>query len=391
MELKWRPLIIVALLIIFITILILFFSMEKDPVVALYKVEMNQYSPILEFLKDEDNGLGEDLKIYTFQSESDLLEQFDKSQAEILISRRFSLNAEWIKRLDFINSSFIERFPRSSRASVQYEESYYSIPLQLDMIELAYMKNQIENDPDTGLIFNFNELENQFLALKSSRNYPLMISGANDQDLLDALSVLSLSLCGVEGYEKLYRAFQGDDPLTEILSIPLGNSYTFETVIKKLKEWEDRGILHPEWTRFTRDDAITFLEDGLSNAYIMRLSTHRTLDDKLLSQMGETPFPYLLREDRATGILAPMDIMAVNKNSKYLKQIESLLPGLIDNEIQERITSISGLAPATSISEALDKQASNARLWAAASQTLLEPLSSNNPERIREIREYLVQ
>lgn len=382
-------LIAAAVVLFFIIYVLNFTGLFRTPSIGFYKTERENYSLVLNMLKDPESGFGKDPEIHIFNSEGNLLDQFTNSPVDILITENIVLDDDWSRMLLPIDNQALEIYPKSTRAFSIYNGKYLQLPLQLDHIEFAYKKKDITGAPDSGLIFSLTELESQLLDLRKAGHYPLMIAGHDDRDLLDAVSVLTLSLAGVEGYRSLMNLFYSGNSFKELLDKPLRGELTFADILEKIQNWRDSGIIHPEWLRFTREEVVKFLEDGISSACIMRLSTHRTLNSKLLDQLGETPFPFLERKDRATGLVMPGYSAVFYLNSKFSGKMGEIIRSMVSNETQSDLTASSGLAPMTSVSEAIDKQASNVRLWGAASREILPPLPFPGDTNMSELRNYL--
>lgn len=367
-----------------------FTTFGKTPSIGMYRTTPEQNTHLLEILKNSESGFGKEFDIIVYNPEKDLLEQFRDSPADLLLSENFHLTVPWDTILAPLKPELINRYPRSTRDFIQYKNTPYLLPLQLDHIELAYNKNRIKSESASNdIIFSFNDFELQLLSLAGKEHYPLMISGAENRDLLDTLSVLTLSMTGVEGYKKLQNLFKSDKPFSQIIQDDLRGEISFGDVLTKLTDWKNKGIIHPEWLRFTQEDVISFLKNDLSSAYIMRLSTHRTMPESLLQKLKESPFPFFETEDRATGLVMPGYSLAVSGNSPFRKKAASVFSGILSNDNQNRLSSYSGLAPATSMAEALDKQSSNVRLWGAATQHIQVPLSDTDSELIIDLRNYL--
>ena len=384
-------LIAIILISIIITLILLNFLsfIRKSPTIAFYKTSPEKNSLILEIIKNEETGLGEKVEIEVFDSNAALFTQFQNSKPDILISETPRLNSKWSELLSPINESLIDRYPTSTREMTKQDGLSLLLPLQLDHIELSYKKGTINQNNESNIIFSFNEMERQLSALAKDNHYPLMVSGSIGRDLLDFVSILVLSRTGVEGYRKLQDLFTMDLSFSELINSELNRGFSLKDVLEIIGTWEKQGIIHPEWMRFSREEAVSFMVDDLSSAYIMRLSTHRTLPDNLLTQLWESPFPFVERTDRAKGLIMPGYSLMVYKESRHMEKIRQLLPEIISNENQKKLTAFSGLAPMVSVAEALDRQSSNVRLWGAASQNMLAPLTDTNMETTKALREFL--
>lgn len=377
--------ILIAVLLIYI---LNFTSVGKTPTIGFYKADPEQYSLLLDWIKSSETGLGKKPVIIKYEIDKSLHDQFSSRPVDLLITENFPLDKSWEKLLTPIPMNLLERYPRSTKNSSEYNGTSLLLPLQLDHIELAYKKDFYASTSDNSVIFGFDELQDLLLSQVKDGYYPLILAGADDRDLLDVISVVSLSITGVSGYEKLYNSVLENDDFNEILKMELQKNISLSTILDIFSTWKKQEIIHPEWLRFSRDEAIKYFKDNLGSAFIMRLSVHRTLPDNLLDNLRETPFPFLHKEDRATALVMPGYSLGIYKESPFRVKSQAMLYNLLSNDNQRKLTAQSGLAPATSSSETLDKQSSEVRLWGAASRKILTPLPDNS-DLCREVRNYL--
>ncbi|MBB6479518.1 hypothetical protein [Spirochaeta isovalerica] len=383
-------LIALFLILILAAYIIRFTTVGKNPHIGFYRTNPEQYSRLIELMSSAETGLGKEFFIIEYDGKSNLEEQFKKDPCDILITENFTLTESWDNLLFPVDAALIERYPRSTRLLTEYKGANLVLPLQFDHIELAYKRSDIKGDPETSIIYSFDNLNTQLTSLAGKDRYPLLLSGAEDRDLMDIISVLTLSIAGPDGLESLRSRFDKSSDLEELLNLELREGITFRNILNVLTNWKNNGIVSRDWLHFTFDDVLFFLENDLSSACIMRLSTHRTLPDSLLNDLSESPFPFLSKDDRASALLMPGYSMALSSKSLFKRSITTILPDLLENDILAGLSAYSGLAPASSTSEALDRQASNVRLWGAASMALLNPLSDLNSQLIEELREYLL-
>lgn len=132
-----------------------------------------------------------------------------------------------------------------------------------------------------------------------------------------------------------------------------------------LDSWVAEGLLHAEWLHMGRADADALML-GAAPFFAYPLSLHRVLDFNAVSryELARFPFP-------ADSILARVECAAVPLSAPRGRKAFALLEYLASDEGQERLTESSGLAPASSSAEALDREADDARLWVAAAEAVL--------------------
>ncbi len=360
-------------------------TLFKTPLIGFYGAQLSDYTVITDIFKNGYN-------IIEYDKNAELFSQFIEKPCDLLITKHFKVDKKWSEKLKPISGNISSTQPYSTRKISEFNNVAYLIPLQYDHIELAYKQDVFSKEiRHNGLIFSFSELEAELKRLTKPNNYPLAIAGGIDSDLMDFISVLAISSSGVDGYNKLSQLLKSDADFDKILNSPLNNDFMFKDILDIAVSWKKEGVLHPQWLDLDQDDVNAFLENEISSSVVTRLSTHRTMPLDILRSLNETPFPFLLKEDRGSGLVLPVDSLAINRKSLFGKQIGALLPKLLSDKTQKDLTSFSRLAPTISTSEAVDKQASDVRLWGAASSSILQQLTTDSLKQLKSIRGYLQQ
>lgn len=267
------------------------------------------------------------------------------------------LNSDNLKPFNGVNVSVL---PSSMRAlGVTDDKNRIGLPLQLDHIELLFKKSLINFEDGKETFSTIGELEEILLNHAEPGFYPLMIDGKSNSSLLDLIYLLSVSYYGAEGYYSLTE-YINNGSIKDLSQI--------KDILDLLIKWRREGILHSEWLNFDSEVVLSFLEDELSIATILRLSEHRKLPLPILRQHEAIPFPLFKETIYASDIPMPTMFCSILSDSKLKgDKIDFLLSGLVDNDFQKTLTFASGLAPVNSTSSVMDKQANDVRFWAAAS------------------------
>lgn len=380
---------------------------QETPVIAFYNVNSEYYPLMLEYLEAETTGFGQKCRIIELNLNESLQTQLEASPGIDLLFAADGLAVESVTSiLRPLSEEPARLLPSSLRLRGLLNNKRYAYPLELDHVEIAFRKDFFAQKgfPTGERLMSLAELEGALTALAGANFYPLMIAGADDTSLLDAVSLLTLSLGGSQAVSTLVDLIKNNDfsnndnDFSTIVNTELAEDLSLNKVLERLAAWKKKGILHPEWLKFSREEVFNFVEDELTAALIMRLSIHRTYPLSIIKKFSESPFPFAGRENSAAGIIAPLHIVSSMKSSNFKAEADKILVNLLRTDFQKKLTHFTGLAPASATAETLDKQASNLRFWGAASRKIIESLASASflvahaqKAFAEEIRNYLIR
>lgn len=263
------------------------------------------------------------------------------------------------------SQNVLNLMPSSMRKAARSTQNSYALPLLFDHFELAWNKKYLlQTNIESPLTFaHLFEAKKQ---LQKSVRYPFICAGAHDATLLGLVSALTEASQGTEAWNAIINAARTLSP-EHITEIP-----ELQNTLNLLIEWRKAGFIHPEWFRMTQTDIHAFMENNYTIFVAMFLSDHRTIEHKTIEKYDSIYFPSIDgRSNRA--FIAPSYLALLPKRKKINPFSQGLYQDLMQNKTQEKISSASGLSPANAQCETADRQASDVRLWIAASQ---EPLPS---------------
>ncbi len=298
------------------------------------------------------------------------------------------------KKAARLPDSVYNLMPAPVRKAGQTNNGYYAVPLLIDNYELAFYRTY-RNNAKLLLPETLDDFEKYLETIKRYTDVPLMCSGGDDRTLIALVSALAESMCGSAGYEKLFETVGTEKNFENILSVTLSGDNTFTSVLDRIRSWQRKKLIHPLWYMATEQDVLTLMKNHLTGVIFMALSDHRKKPLVLIKYYDSTRF--LPDTANAVHALVAPVIAGIAFSSKTEKQ--EILENLIHTDNQEQLSTISGLAPASSRAEANDRQADDVRFWAASCQGGPVPdLSSaafTKPEQsvafATAVREYLKQ
>lgn len=150
----------------------------------------------------------------------------------------------------------------------------------------------------------------------------------------------------------------------------------FLATLNILKEWRQTGFLHPEWFHMTKADVENFMESNLALFVSMSFSDHRKISQKAIERYETSYMPASIAMKESRSLTIPSYLIMQIKTKKTNQLANTILKEIYTHEGQNILTNATSLAPTTSQAETSDKQASDVRLWAAASNKALHPLQA---------------
>lgn len=269
----------------------------------------------------------------------------------------------------------IRAMPSSLRRVGSDGESRYAYPLLIDHLELAYEVGLFESiglaPPPT--LEEFLRAARKFAAGSPPA---IFIAGGDDSTLLNLIGALVESRGGLAAAEALGSLEYRPDALGSLLDSSLcsddaARPVTLRSELDLLVSLKAEGLLHPEWYRFGLRDLSAFMADGSAPFAIMQLSQRRLMDQRTASRYKGIVFPASpgasRRAPRFTILTASLNASAPKR---HREAAFGFLAYLSSAEGQRRLSELSGLAPTHAAARAPDEQASELRLWAAASSAV---------------------
>lgn len=278
-----------------------------------------------------------------------------------------------------------------------------SIPLLLDDFEVLYNIKALSTQKTSSTPI-LDEMISFAQTAGSGRRFTIGCAGKDDKTLGMLIASCIESFYSDESLEKLWKAIQNAEKSADISNIfdtvlnAAGNE-NFKATLDKLCEWKNNGLFHTEWYAMTQQEVEYLMETELFSLVLTPLSVHRTVSFRTIEKYTEYFFPAgrIENENASRSLVFSILTGTVIKNRFDDKNAVcmELLTKLTTLENQASIAETTGLAPVSSTAETPDKQASNARLWAAASEKPLHGLNDafKKPEAktnfFNDLRNYL--
>lgn len=267
-----------------------------------------------------------------------------------------------------ISGRLFSMLPSSLKRETE-DNSRKAIPVLLDHFELSYNKMIAEK---TGLENpqSFNELLDFLEASKKYIFTPFFTNGGDDEILLGLISCLIEAKGGYDAYSDFVKNVRKNPALDKIISLKLGEagSVTLEEILELFRNWQENGIVHPNWYNAKFRDIIAFMEDGQISVLFTKLSVHRTIPYKLIRDFSTERAPVASAASATSAsvdhaVIAPA-IYAIKLSKKSIN--DKVLHHLLTEETQSALSMGTQLGPVALRGESFDVQADDVRFFAAS-------------------------
>jgi hypothetical protein len=257
-----------------------------------------------------------------------------------------------------------------------------SIPLLIDDFEALY-NIKLLNANGASPTPSMSDMLKFAKDAAGNRRFTLGCAGKDDKTLGMLISACMESMHSETSLDKLKKAVQNAEKASDTSQIfdtvleAAGNE-AFKSTLDTLCQWRKTGLFHSDWYSMTQQEVEYLMETDIFSVVFMPLSAHRTVPYRTIEKYTESFFPEGRVENANVGRSLVFSIITgtVIKNRYEEKSAISMdmLKTLLTLENQAKIADSTGLAPVSSTAESPDRQASNARLWAAASEKPRENL-----------------
>lgn len=369
---------------------IFYISSTSVPNIVFYKIDQKTQKAFENYLLSLlTNAKGQRPKInfIRLSDEKSLENQLSSIKKPDILFTENSFEAKnTAKTLGLTNeSAALENLPGTQRKVADG----YAWPLLFDYFEVLSKKAVSENLSD----FTKKTLQLK----KASGSSPIYFAGKDDKTLFQLVTALTEALTGSDGLLKLTESLKENLNFSQILETSLSEKYTFKDVLNTLLEWKNQGLLFSEVLYMTPQDIKYFVENGTAEIVFLPLSSHRTIDSKKLSGYKSYVFPADISPNNRSYVSPAVIGMPLSKRVLGNSMTPNLiLNAMLSSETQMKLSSNSGLSPASASSKTADRQANDTRFWiASATQSLQDFVTASvldvelQKEYAENIRNYI--
>jgi len=348
-------------------------EMRERPIkIAFYNVDTQTQDILKKVLRSEWESASPefDYEFVTLDSSKSASDQLYDDTAINLIFSDFS-TAEAIKNFAVKPvESVYSVMPIAVRGISQT-----SVPLLIDDFEALYNIKALRANSASPTA-TISEMISFARNAAGNRRFTFGCAGKDDKTLGMFVSSCMESLYSDTALEKLKKAIQNAEKSDDISSIfdnvleAAGNE-NFKNTLDMLCQWKKTGLLHSEWYSMTQQEIEYLMETDILSVVFMPLSVHRTVSYRTIEKYTEYFFPAGRVEgfdsDRSLVFSILSGTVLKNRFDEKSNVCMEMLQKLLTGTNQTTIANATGLAPTHSTAESPDRQATNARLWAAAS------------------------
>lgn len=378
-----------------------FFAEKAKPALSITYIDLPEslskaFSTIIEQNKEDSKQKIQEIFLTSYPKNEKELKALYKT--DIIIAENGTMPSIIVPKLHEFEAKQTSNLPSTIRAIGQINSSQKALPLVLNHFEIAWNRKLVSSVESLSQAPRSIEkvLELGYKVKEENpKTWPLILAGKDDETLFAFIGVLLESFFGESTWKQIVQSTQEYPP--ELLIKAPGNE-ALEIVLKVLIEWRQTGFLHPEWFHMNKTDLEYFMEANMASFVMMFFSDHRAIPHKIIGSYESSfvPASIAMKEERSLTIpcYIAMQIEKQNKNSFA----EKIFAAIYTDPGQKTLTNATSLAPVTSQADTSDKQASDVRLWAAASNKALpsfaKTLYTSAEERAalaQAIRDYVAQ
>lgn len=254
-----------------------------------------------------------------------------------------------------IPAECFEEIPRAIARSVDMDGKKYALPVLLDHFEMAYYRTW-RMEAGLEIPATLSGLDSYAVRVKPWAQFPVFCAGLDDAQLLGFVSCMAESMYGAKKYGDMSRdlraSFDGSEKFTT----------DFTDVLDRIISMQESGAIHPGWAVSSDGDLQALMKSHQLGAICMALSNHRQKEFLYIKYYEAAPFP--IGDTSIPHALIAPELCAMRAREKPLAL--SLLSALSGVQAQSDISNETRLAPVSARAEAHDRQADDARFWAAS-------------------------
>ena len=364
----------------------------KNLDVAFYKVPKELVQEIQTRITNSYDGR----ITFTDISDTDFNEREISRKYKLLFSRTGYVTSRMEKYAADLPIEWYNGMPSSLRRSKSVGKV---LPIVLDHYEVAYFRNGMEKarlDFPTSI----NELQDYLTAMKAYTFSPFFCAGGDDDVLLAFIGALAEGYGGSKSYDKLIELLLKKPSLAQTIDQNIASSgrksdvLTLRTILDMLRNWQNNGLVHPNWYVGLHGDLTAFMEDNQIAVMFTPLSSHRTIPYKLVKDFDADRMP-VVSTKMDHGLIAPSYVVMKFTDYPYF---DDILADLVTDESQTSLSMITKLGPVSSRAKVYDRQSDDVRFLAASCKdgplpAFGDAVFQTNPEAkhkfAEEIRTYL--
>ena len=297
-------------------------------------------------------------------TEEDIKKDRNIKKLSMIITYNNALTQRLKPEAEPVPQDIMERFPRTIRESelYNYENTPKIFPISLDMFETMVLTTAVNyyNLPVPETVTDIMAFGKK---AKETYPFPIIISGAQDIIANSFFTQLVESFGGKTGYQNIKKQLEEDKNLENFYNYKVKDTITVKTILDLIKTWEKEEILSRNWHTTKPESTSRFIEDNRVSMALMTLSEHRKITSSNLNYYETIIFPPAETSGPDRLSIQPAIVGMILKASPETKIITSRLTTV---ENQELISLQTQLGPVTLQGTSFDRQADDARFFAAS-------------------------
>lgn len=339
-------------------------SHNKPAVIGFYDFDA-EYAGSFKKLLETDSSFKYEFKSL---SEKEVLSKNITKKINILISPNSAITQRLAYAAIPLSDSILARIPQTIKNSelYKYNEQTVIMPLAIDQFETSILSTTYKRYkmkvPQT-----VNEISDFAGFSKVHYETPIGIAGGEDININSLFSLLVDSYGGKDSYFNMVQQLKTTVNFDDFYEYKIGGNADPELKVKDLlniiKGWQENRYMPDNWKQATAQNNANLIDDNRVTLNFMNLSEHRSKPFPNIAYFETIEFP---SETKAAHVSVQPVITAMA--FKNTEAIRIGLNRLSTEKNQGTVSLITKLGPATLTGTACDKQADDARFFAATTE-----------------------
>ena len=386
---------IIAAFVVFVLLIVLLLNvtnLKPHTNIAFYRIPERQVEAFQKTFEGMNSGKKKQylFRFYTLDGTKPLVKQI-KSKYDLVITPKGFSSEELIAKLSkkanklAYPQDILEKTTISVKQTAVYagkKNNVMLLPLVFDNNELA-VDRRIFKESKIKEIKNWDDVDTIARTAKKNSTLSVVFAGADDSQFLSVAGALVESLDGRNAYDALVSKIKNEIYKNEKNAQPL-TAGKFDSMIEnlcapgqplyntaqKIAEWQNKSYLYTDPFALSKTDVQNLMKMENAAIVLMTLSDHRATDFKTIENYNSTYYPSQAKASSRT-FASPVYCALPLSTKKIARKTISLLA----INLQDKLSSNTGLAPVSAACQTPDRQADDVRYWISSTNAPAVPLS----------------
>lgn len=372
---------IFVLCLMLITFLVIFLVTKKQ-IIGFYNIPTENIKIFTNIIEE---NISDKFEYFIFDSLIPLSSQLKSTKCSMIFTITDSDTKEFAqqnKHVKTVSKDLLNGMPFSIQKQIPTENNeIFYVPFLYDMYQID-VNFDFLNKIDFSVLNLWEDLLNIAIQEKSITKSPIVFPIADDCEFLNIFGQLIECFSSPKEYEdlynELYQSFKTNqnEKITEVFQNHLSSQNgVFKTLIQLINLQENQLISNDVFFH-SKQDCQFFVENELCGIYFTTLQNHREISRDVIKNYRTIYFPSDFEKNERKFAAKEYSMILFKQNELTTKILQDF-----SQNLQQEISTKTGLAPVQKNIPAPDVQSDDVRYWLAASSGPMLPLSSSLPSK----------